>query len=856
MESLTPHQYARLRELFDQALAMEESRRRAWLESLPGEDSALAPMLGELIASHQQEEPAPASVVSPGEVMGPYRLERLLGQGGMGSVFLATREDGAFRKQVALKVMRFAGGSHEFQWRFARERQILASLDHPSIGRILDGGTSTSGVPYLVMEYVDGLPIDRYCEQEQPSVEERIRMFLHVCAAVQFAHQKLIVHRDLKPGNILVEKSGQPKLLDFGVSKALESGDTGGGETIAFGTPRYASPEQLRGAPPSTAADVYSLGVILYELLTGKWPYGKEPAGLLETVDIISSEEPLAPSEIARRSGDGRLCRKLRGDLDHILTKAVERQVAERYGSAEELRLDLERYLDGKPVLARGNALAYRARKFVHRHKAAFAVAALLTASLAGGIYSTMRQARIAMQQAEEARRQRTEAERMASEAQVQRSNAEARASDLHDLARSLLFELHDGIRHLAGATPARQVLLEKTRGYLEALARQAAGNAALQEELAEVYDRMGDLESTMYLAGKNPNALRTFQEALAIREGLAKMQPEEPRHARGVVYARMKLGDGYWSAGDTNRAVEWFRRALREAAVVAPKDAKLAGMATHRLCNLFPLLGKTAEGLEACRQSLRHAEPYYAAHKADRDMQYLLVLTHSNLGNVLRLQGKTEEGLTHFRRSMELCKDLVQAQPANALARAAAGTTGIYAAAALERLRDFQTAAPAYAEAIAAMKASHEIDASDLRVAKTLAFALTRQAQGLVSMGDRAGAERSMADSLRLHKELVERPGSTLSEWNEYADALNKNPFPALSKPQEALQYALKAVQASQEKNPFCLDTLAWAYFRSGNAAAAVEASRKALKLLPPAGALYNEILAGSKQFEAALRK
>ncbi|MBS1826774.1 MAG: protein kinase [Acidobacteria bacterium] len=843
MESLTPQQYARLRELFDQALAMEESRRRAWLESLPEEDSALAPMLGELIASHEQEdEQVPVSVVSPGEMLGPYRLERLLGQGGMGSVFLATREDGAFRKQVALKVMRFAAGSSAFQSRFARERQILASLDHPSIGRILDGGTSASGIPYLVMEYVDGLPIDRYCEQEKPSIEERIRMFLHVCAAVQFAHQKLIVHRDLKPGNILVEKSGQPKLLDFGVSKALESGETAGGETIAFGTPRYASPEQLRGAPPSTAADVYSLGVILYELLTGKWPYGREPAGLLETVDIISSEEPLAPSEIARRTGDGRLCRKLRGDLDHILTKAVERQAPERYASAEELRLDLERYLDGKPVLARGNALAYRARKFVHRNKAAFAVVALLTVSLAGGIYSTMRQARIAVQQAAEAQRQR--------------SNAEARAADLHDLARSLLFELHDGIRHLAGATPARQVLLEKTRGYLEALARQAAGNAALQEELAEVYDRMGDLESTMYLAGKNPNALRTFREALTIREGLAKMQPDEPRHARGVVYARMKLGDGYWSAGDTNQAVDWFRRALREAAVVAPADAKLAGMATHRLCNLLPSIGKTAEAIEVCRESLLHAEPYYAAHKSDRDVEYLLVLTHSNLGNVLRLQGKIEDSLTHFRRSMELCKDLVQAQPANALARAAAGTTGIYAAAALERLRDFQAAAPAYAEAIAAMKASHEIDASDLRVAKTLAFALARQAQGLVSMGDRAGAEKAMADSLRLHKELVERPGSTLGEWNEYADALNKNPFPALGNPQEALQYALKAVQASQEKNPFCLDTLAWAYFRSGNVGAAVETSRKALKLLPPAGALYNEILAGSKQFEAALKK
>jgi serine/threonine-protein kinase len=343
----------------------------------------------------------PESAV-PGAPIGPYRILREIGHGGMGTVFLAERADHQYQKTVALKLLRgWSAGDERAVRRFVEERQILATLDHPDIARLFDGGVS-DGVPWFAMEYVEGLPIDRYCDERGLSVEERLRLFCRVCAAVQYAHRNLVVHRDLKPANILVTAAGAVKLLDFGIAKVLAQGVIGGAESLtATGerllTPLYASPEQLRGDLVSTASDVYALGVLLYELLTGRGPYRLTTREPHEVARAILEQEPARMSAVAPAA----VARRLRGDLDTIVAMALDKDVARRYGSADQLALDVRRHLDGQPVSARPDSGFYRARKFVRRHRVGVGLAAALALLVAGfGIVSAVQSLRIRAQAA------------------------------------------------------------------------------------------------------------------------------------------------------------------------------------------------------------------------------------------------------------------------------------------------------------------------------------------------------------------------------------------------------------------------------------------------------------------------
>lgn len=347
-----------------------------------------------------------------GALLGSYRIESRLASGGMGTVYLASRADDQFEKQVAVKVVKRGMDSEEIVRRFRRERQTLAALNHPSIARLLDGGVTAEGRPYLVMEYVPGLPIDMYCDEHRLSMVERLRLFLRVCDAVRYAHQSLVVHRDLKPGNILVTADGTPKLLDFGIAKLL-SPEHAGDQTIVEEkrlTPEYASPEQVAGGAITTATDVYSLGVILYELLTGHRPYRFETRTTAEFERVICREAPPAPSAAvarvetraetgrapsgrkitpgevgrARESSPGRLRRRLRGDLDTIVLAAMHKEPSRRYSSAEALAEDIRRHLAGLPIGARKDTPAYLLRKFAGRHKVGVSIAAGVVLLLAG----------------------------------------------------------------------------------------------------------------------------------------------------------------------------------------------------------------------------------------------------------------------------------------------------------------------------------------------------------------------------------------------------------------------------------------------------------------------------------------
>jgi tetratricopeptide (TPR) repeat protein len=371
--------------LLDEWLDLPADSRSQWLANLGPEYSDVLPALRELLASHDagdtdfletiakfdHESPA----LSPGHRLGPFRILSTIGRGGMGVVYRAERADGKFEQQVAIKLVSGGLSTPAFVERFQREYRILASLDHPNIARLLDAGVTEEGLPYFVMEYVDGRPIDRFCADRKLSVADRLRLLLPVCDAVQFAHQRLIVHRDLKPDNILVTENGTPKLLDFGIAKVLSECPGGNEATLMAMTPAYASPEQVRGEPIGTATDVYSLGCVLYKLLTGRAPHqlqGKSPA---ESVRWICEEEPPKPAGLNRQLGK---------DEDNIVRMAMRKESRRRYQSVEQFAADIGRCLNSEPVFARPASAGYRLQKYMRRHRIGVSVAAGLVLLFAG----------------------------------------------------------------------------------------------------------------------------------------------------------------------------------------------------------------------------------------------------------------------------------------------------------------------------------------------------------------------------------------------------------------------------------------------------------------------------------------
>ncbi|HKD18434.1 MAG TPA: serine/threonine-protein kinase, partial [Thermoanaerobaculia bacterium] len=390
---MTPEEWRRVKAILEDALEHPEDERHSYIDRACGEDLDLREHVRALARAAEGDGgmldatdavAAGAEVPEPpgraGERVGAYALEAEIARGGMGVVYLARRADAEFQKKVAIKLMRPGLIGEADLRRFKSERQIAAALDHPNIARLLDGGTTAAGEPYFVMEYVEGRPLLEFCRSHRLPPRARLDLFRRICDAVQYAHQHLVVHRDLKPGNILVAEDGTPKLLDFGIAK-LMSGPEGITEpTATFErvlTPEYASPEQVRGRPVTTASDVYSLGVILYELVTDEKPYRIESSDPAELVRLVCERDPDRPS--TRTAG-------LSGDLDAIVLKAMRKEPEQRYRSVAALSDDLGRYLEGHPVEARRGSAGYRARKFVRRHRVGAAATALVVLALAGGI--------------------------------------------------------------------------------------------------------------------------------------------------------------------------------------------------------------------------------------------------------------------------------------------------------------------------------------------------------------------------------------------------------------------------------------------------------------------------------------
>jgi eukaryotic-like serine/threonine-protein kinase len=622
-----------------------------------------------------------------GRRFGAYRLLAEIGGGGMGQVYRAVRADDEYRQEVAIKVVR-AGVDAEFvAQRLRTERQILASLAHPNIARLLDGGTTEQGVPYLVMELIDGEPITRFCEARRLDVRGRLELFLDVCTAVQYAHQRMVIHRDLKPSNILVTPDGTPKLLDFGIAKALEPGIIPAAadatiNTMRILTPDYASPEQMKGEPVTAASDVYSLGIILYELLAGSRPYRssdritgdvaravldpplKKPStAVRQRSGLGRATVPMMPSAALPRDGAARaaqsspekLSRRLRGDLDNIVLMALRREPERRYGSVEQLARDISRHLARRPVSARAPTIRYRASSFVARHTVAVAAAALVAAALIGGIVTTAREAQIA---------------------ERQRQRAEQRFDDVRRLARTLIFEIHDSIRDLPGAERSRRLLISTAMQYLDSLSKDAKGDPTLQRELAGAYTRLGDLQGRAREAneGDYPAALASFRRALALLQAGLAAAPGDLDTQRDLIVTSGKLSDLMWTQSDGAGALAYSEQTVqrsRALAEQAPTNRLFRYFEATSLLDhgykLFKIRGDLAGAGAEMGAAIAVLESLHASEPGEPLAARTLTLGYSRIGELLAYRHDPRAALTDYEQELRLVRTLTQAAPRNA---------------------------------------------------------------------------------------------------------------------------------------------------------------------------------------------
>ena len=659
---MSPERWRKIEEIFQAAAEHPTADRDAFLTQVCGSDDELRTEVASLLV-HAVEAPFIESAIACGAQLlerddqeavigrriGAYRVTSLIGHGGMGTVYAAVRDDDQYRQQVALKLVKRGMDTQSVLRRFRHERQILASLEHPHIARLLDGGTTDEGLPYFVMEHITGQEITRYCETHKLSIPERLQLLRQVCAAVQYAHQKLIIHRDLKPSNILVTEDGQAKLLDFGIAKLLAPDDSAEASArtatgLAMMTPDYASPEQVRGESVTTATDIYGLGAVLYELLTFQRPRRFTSYSAAEIERVVCETPTAKPSAVATSP---RLRRQLSGDLDNIVLMALRQEPERRYQSAEQFSDDLLRHMEGRPVRARRDTHGYRAGKFVRRHKLGLAATALVILSLVGGIVTTSHQAR----------------------------RAERRFQQVRRLANTFLFDFHDKIKELPGSTEAREMVVKTALEYLDSLAQEAEGDPALQLELAQAYQGVGDVQGDVRGAslGRAGEAMESYRKALALGRRLAERDPDDLSALRLLSACYAKLGDTQAETGDRAGGMETLREGLRLGeSVYARHTGELADMMLlirgyERLGDAQLETRDAAGALDSYSRTLQVSEQRAAEFPSDR-AQHSLALTHSRVGDALAESGDLAGTMESYRRAVQIREALARDHPSNAM--------------------------------------------------------------------------------------------------------------------------------------------------------------------------------------------
>jgi serine/threonine protein kinase/tetratricopeptide (TPR) repeat protein len=751
---VTPEQWDRIKELYAQALDLSEDERSVFAANACRNDPELRAELESLLKSAEQagtflEPPtlstttsaASASYPQPGDRLGVYTIVQQIGEGGMGIVYQAVRDDVAFRKLVAVKILKRGMDTDYVLQRFENEKQILAHFDHPNIGKVLDAGITPDQRPFFVMEFYCGLPLDRFCLDRGPTLPTRIRLFQKVCGAVEYAHQNLIVHRDLKPGNILIGEDGEPHLLDFGIAKLLSDERQMTGLGLRVMTPGYASPEQIRGDPVTTSTDIYSLGVLLYEVLTDSHPFPQPTREPFNPERLESQKEPSPPSTLVRNrsatpgsfpEGIGsaeQWSHFLRGDLDKIILKAVATDPTRRYRTVEQFSADLDLFLMGRPVTAVSDSLVYRVTKFARRNRLIVTTAILFVLALASALA-------VASYEAAVARRQGTLAER--------------HAAQLRGLAESLVFDIQDAIETLPGATPVREKLLKRAKDALENLRANAAGDVTAQIELAEVYRKLGAVHGlpTESNLGEAEESFADYRKAQELLEHVSASTPGmDVLMQLAQVYDQMaRVLD---SLGRRPEAAEFYRKSIRARDQLFARnpqslDARRSlAAARFTAARLEINAGNITSALDLARQSMGEYEAALAADPAHERTRFAVALNAKTLAAIETQLGAFPAATQYAVRALEVDRARLAANPKDASIPLDVSFDLSELAEAQIGRKDLPAALATYQQAVAIREDLLRQDPKNERFRDRVAYINGKIGLLLIEMGRPAEAER-----------------------------------------------------------------------------------------------------------------
>ncbi len=656
-------------ELLEAARAQPAGQREAWVRAQSGDEfvtGEVLALLGTLEADPDfLERPVSGELAgrafesalgapAAGRQVGPYHLIREIGRGGMGVVYEAEKRDAEFTRRVAVKLVPSGWSAASLVARFRQERRLLARLDHPAIAKLLDAGTTEDGTPYFVMEYVDGLPIDRWCDDRALPVRQRIELVVGVAEALEHAHSHLIVHRDIKPSNIFVAEGGQPKLLDFGIAKLLSDEAESSEDLTRTGqqiyTPEYASPEQIRGEGLTTSSDVYSLGVLTFRLAAGTHPYDLSGLTAFEAMKKACDANLPRPSELAPADRK----KLLAGDLDNIILLATRKDARDRYQSMRAFADDLRAWLGGRAVSATPATLSYRARTFVRRHRIETVAAGAVLLVVGAGTATTAWQAHVA---------------------RVERDKAESRFREVRQFSRSLLFEVHDAISGLQGATPARNLLLSRAMQFLDGLAKDAGGDLALMIELGAGYRKLGQVQGSVLSSniGDSAGAMASFRKAVALGEDVLRRDPRSVPGSIVLAGACDDLADVLLVLGDLSGADAAQRRhedIIVQMERTSPDNADARASAVTSYSNLGFYRGQRGDWAGAKSLYARSIDLYNtlpATQQADERLIRSQAYALKRLGAIHVKDGELDQGERRYQAALALDEALLRRHPDNA---------------------------------------------------------------------------------------------------------------------------------------------------------------------------------------------
>jgi serine/threonine protein kinase/tetratricopeptide (TPR) repeat protein len=795
-------------ELFDAALEVHPDARARFLAEQSLGDPLLAANVNSLLVFAERAEAqefmkdaalevsakafvADLEAQRTGQLFGRYQILSLIGEGGMGQVYLARDTD--LNRQVALKLVSGSLPTKDILRRFRNERQILASLQHPNIAQLLDGSSTAEGLPFFVMEYVEGKPLNDYADDQALSITERLKLFRTVCAAISYAHQNLVIHLDVKPSNILVTADGIPKLLDFGIAKLLNPVDAAGAPAatatvMQVMTPEYASPEQVKGEPVTTATDVYSLGVVLYELLTGHRPHkisSRSPADIINEICVKETERPSAAlskrneqnrEKRSARSSAGpttqirhiqhaspifeggieKLRRRLKGDIDNIVLMAMRKEPQRRYSSVGHFAEDITRHLEGLPVIARQDTFAYRSAKFVGRNKITASAAAVMLLLLVGGIVATAWEAHVA---------------------RAQQAKTERRFNEVRKLAHAVLFDYHDAIANLSGSTPVRERLVKDALEYLDSLAQDAVGDVSLQRELATAYIRVGDVQGRPYRSnlGQTDGALTSYRKALVILEPLSGGDLGNLELKRDLAIAYERIGTIQLRKGNAAESFEKTNKALviREALLSTDPSStnylsELAdsyiyfGDALGMNCS-SPNLDCVRQALEIRNKALDIRSRLANVNPSDPQIRRDLAQAYTRVGFGLSNAADGKDLKEHLRKALEshqqalaIRAGLAAENPDNAFDRRNLGDQYMLVGDALVRNGNLAESLDRYVKALAIFKELSAADPSNAEARLDLGFALTKLGAAEVNSHNEKLARKYFKEAVPILDRLI----------------------------------------------------------------------------------------------------